>query len=341
MTFIPVLTHATERDIDLLLVEELFCSPNFVAWLLNRALGGKITVEKSEVLHSARRMHNRREIDITLGASTPSGRYILLIENKLDAAEQPDQSQSYRDEAEALAEPGLKVLTCLVSPKSYAAKNPVFASGFDFVLSYETIENYFAQAALRETQAVASRLKYRAELMRQAINKGRRGYTQVIHPSKREFTKRYIPLARDLAPGLIPGPSMLRESAAESVTMIFAPETLPNWSFLPKMRIVHQLREGNANLNFYTWGEQFDAIADQLGRAVQGLGFRAEPTKNRRKGGKASLKVIVDTPRVDHLADFDAQLPAIRTGILKTNELLEWFLSRKTEVSRWAKVVSS
>jgi len=28
------LTHATERDIDLLLIEELRCSPEFVKWLV-------------------------------------------------------------------------------------------------------------------------------------------------------------------------------------------------------------------------------------------------------------------------------------------------------------------
>ena len=32
-SFIPTLTHATERDIDLLLVEELYTSRDFVFWM--------------------------------------------------------------------------------------------------------------------------------------------------------------------------------------------------------------------------------------------------------------------------------------------------------------------
>ena len=103
MTDVPTLTHATERDIDLLLVEELACSPDFVAWLLARAAGTRPIVQSSEVLHSTRRMFNRREIDIRLRASTDRGDVLLLIENKLDADEQPDQARSYREEAETLA----------------------------------------------------------------------------------------------------------------------------------------------------------------------------------------------------------------------------------------------
>ena len=73
MTYIPILTHAIERDIDLLLVEELACSTDFVRWLLSQATGSQHTLESSEVLHSTRRLYNRREIDITLRATTSLG----------------------------------------------------------------------------------------------------------------------------------------------------------------------------------------------------------------------------------------------------------------------------
>ena len=61
--FIPTLTHATERDIDLLLVEELYASPAFVGWIA--AQGGVLgQVETSTVLHSKRRTRSQRESDI-------------------------------------------------------------------------------------------------------------------------------------------------------------------------------------------------------------------------------------------------------------------------------------
>ncbi|TWF41181.1 PD-(D/E)XK nuclease family protein [Neorhizobium alkalisoli] len=101
---ILTLTHATERDIDLLLIEELKCSPAFVRWLVQRVSDNDF--ERSSVTHSKRRIHNRREIDITLSVDGPFGRSVILIENKLDTPEQPQQAESYREEAQLLVSTG-------------------------------------------------------------------------------------------------------------------------------------------------------------------------------------------------------------------------------------------
>ncbi|MCB1356100.1 MAG: PD-(D/E)XK nuclease family protein [Maritimibacter sp.] len=340
MTDVPTLTHATERDIDLLLVEELACSPDFVAWLLARAAGTRPIVQSSEVLHSTRRMFNRREIDIRLRASTDRGDVLLLIENKLDADEQPDQARSYREEAETLAEDGLVVLTLLVSPDGYAASHPEFSGAFDHLVTYEEVETYFESAARELPALLASRMTYRAGLMRQAIDRGRRGYVQVIHPGKRAFSERYVALLQEMAPELVPGPSMLRESAAESVTMIFAPETLPKWPFLPRMRIVHQLRDANANLNFYGWGDAWDQLSETIGAALENSDFHALPTMNRRRNGGSSLKIVAETPKVDQFGDFDAQVDAIQQGIRATATLRHWMLEHQHDIREWAAIAA-
>jgi len=59
--------------------------------------------------------------------------------------------------------------------------------------------------------------------------------------------------------------------------MIFAPATLPSWDFLPQMRIVHQLREGNANVNFYTWGDHFTALAGAMASDLADTPSRTDP----------------------------------------------------------------
>ena len=97
------LTHATERDIDLLLVEELKCSPNFVRWFVSKVQRGIHALPEfaaSNVVHSKRRTHNRREIDICLKLTPTEGLPIyVLIENKLDTSEQVLQAELYRAEA--------------------------------------------------------------------------------------------------------------------------------------------------------------------------------------------------------------------------------------------------
>src|SRR5690348_11719337 len=94
----------------------------------------------------------------------------------------------------------------------------------------------------------------------------------------------------------------------ESKTMIFAPEVLPDWEFLPQTRLVHQLREGNANVNFCTWGDHFTALAATVGGDLAGTPYQPVPTINKRTNGRAGLMIVVETPAIDNESGFDAQL---------------------------------
>ena len=339
MTDTPVLTHATERDIDLLLVEEFVASPPFAEAVMAAIGLAGLGLVKASVLHSVRRTYSRREIDISVTVQTRAGNVLLLIENKLDTSEQPRQAESYRAEAEEQVTGHHLVRTVLICPAAYAAENPRFAEGFDHLIGYEDLAAHFEARMARESGELAARLAHRVSLMRQAIDKQRRGYVQVIHPAKRQFTERYVALAREIAPELIPGPSMLRESAADSVTMIFAPETLPKWHFLPQMRIVHQLREGNANISFYTWGDHFPELAATISADLAGTGIRAVPSVNKRRNGRAGLMLVKETPELDHFVDFDAQIDAVRQGIVTTRALHDWFVRHRDAVRGWAALV--
>lgn len=340
MTYIPTLTHATERDIDLLLVEEFATSPDFVRWFLGAVGLDAGTSPRAAVFHSTRRMHNRREIDISVEIATGTAKHLLLVENKLDADEQPDQAQSYRAEAKLRAREYTSFQTVLICPKEYGTRHVKFARAFDQIVRYEQISGFLEHRARRTSDEIAARCAHRGKLMRQAIDKQRRGYAQVIHPAKRAFTRRYVERLKEVAPSLIPGPSMLRESAAESVTMIFAPETLPKWRFLPQTRIVHQLREGNANINFYRWGDHFVDLASHMAASLKDTGFRLVPTVNKRAKGRAGLMIVAPAPKVDHFGDFDAQNAAIREGIAQTLRLQSWFRAQQKEIERWSAIVA-
>lgn len=99
---ILTLTHATERDVHILLIEELRCSADFVLAVADRAgLPLKPSrVRDVKIRHSDLRLSNRREIHIQLDLmlDQPAGSAIFLIENKLDTTEQPDQAESYQQE---------------------------------------------------------------------------------------------------------------------------------------------------------------------------------------------------------------------------------------------------
>ncbi len=340
------LTHATERDIDLLLVEELKCSPHFVRWIIQKIAAKPVATTdftSCEIIHSKRRMHNRREIDICVVLKAPSNLPVyILIENKLDTAEQFEQADSYRAESKLLVSNGTAsiVLTALVCPSAYARQQSIFADKFDATISYEDIAEYFLKRS-REPGELGARLLHRHEMIQQATSKSRRGYQAVPLPIIEQFNARYIALARENYPALIPGPSMLKEGRpGESKSMIFAAQVLPTWDFLPQMRIVHQLREANANINFYTWGDHFTALAAIVASDLSGTRYRPIPTLNKRANGKSGLMIVAQTPLIDNQSGFDTQVEAILTGIRTTDGLRAWIWSHRDEIERWASVVA-
>jgi hypothetical protein len=341
------LTHATERDVDLLLIEELKCSPAFVAWFAGRvgeALGTTMVWKCSSVAHSKRRLHNRREIDITLHLESGTGRTVILIENKLDTDPQPRQAESYLEEAAALVKSGeaKTAHTVLVAPQAYLKRASDFTGKFSSAISYEEISQFISARSCREEGELAARLEHRHALLDQAITKARRGYEAVPLSEIEAFNAQYVGLLREFGINLEPGPSMLKEGRpGESKTMIFAPAALPKWPFLPQTRLVHQLREGNANINFYGWGGLFTRLASVMAPDLKGTPYRPVPTVNKRIGGNSGLMLVVDTPPIDNLMSFDEQQDRILEGARITSDLREWFVGHRSAIERWAREAAS
>ena len=340
------LTHATERDIDILLVEELQCSKSFVSWFL-QLIGSQLQTttafSSSRVIHSRRRTHNRREIDICLVLKDANESVtMILVENKLDTQEQARQAESYQDEIDVLLRRGAaqRAFTALVCPRGYAQQNPGFAAKFQAVVHYEDVREHLRQRATKEKTELKQRLRFRADLLDQAINKHRRGYEAVPVLAIQRFNEQYIELCKIHAPELIPGTAMRRKDRpGESVTMIFDRMSLPAADFLPQMRIVHQLREGNANVNFYTWGDYYGEIVTLLEKDLSGTPYRTQPTRNMRKGGRSGLMIYVPTPTVDNQKGVEEQLDSIVAGIKSTQSLRSWIVSNLDRIKRWSEVV--
>jgi len=344
---IPTLTHATERDIDLLLVEELKCSHQFVKWFTSqvRSNSSQYTeIENWDVLHSVRRMRNRREIDIFL-TITNIDRTIdgFLIENKLDASDQPEQAESYKDECEQLVSAGEvnAAFIVLVCPEKYAKENSEFSEKFQSVVTYENFVGFLRERVGAENGELKSRLNHRCDLIDQAIHKSRREYEAVPIPEIDNFNSQYVDLCQKRFPELIPGRSMLQSGRpGESKTMIFDPKSLSQQAYLPQIRIVHQLREGNANINFYKWGNHFDDIAASVQASLKGLPFNVAATMNRRKGGNSGLMIYGETPQIDNLKTFEDQQVQLNAGMEMVDRLRGWFEANQSTIREWAESIA-
>ncbi len=344
---IPTLTHATERDVDLILIEELKCSSEFVCWFTSQVYDNASQanlIKTWDVLHSVRRMRNRREIDIFLTVKNMEGENIgFLIENKLDASDQPDQAESYREECEHLVSAGEvnHSYAILVCPESYISVNSTFAAKFDAVVTYENVMEFMEKRMETEVGELAVRLAHRRNLMDQAVTKSRRGYEAIPVVEIDDFNSKYVTLCQRHFPGLIPGPSMIRVGRpGESKTMIFDPKTLTKYIYLPQTRIVHQLREGNVNINFYTWGNFFDDIATSIQTSLKETPFMVAATMNRRKGGSSGLMVYGETLPIDNLKPFDNQIPELLEGMKMVDLLRDWFEKNQMTIQEWSKQIN-
>ena len=129
------LSNIRERDIDLILVEELRCSTRFRDWFLAFALDALGHTDRSDltsvsVQHSLGRGTKAEgqagETDIHLELTLGERRIVVLVENKIDALFTDRQPERYREESERLVHKGHcdEALTILVCPKRYREEHP-------------------------------------------------------------------------------------------------------------------------------------------------------------------------------------------------------------------------
>jgi hypothetical protein len=128
-----------EREIDLLLLMALHSSASFRSFVAEQAAG----VAGLDFVDAWRGVADRAgESDLCVLFKDRDGRRVaVLIEDKIDAAFQPDQAGRYRKRGVLGVGIGHwdRFVTCLCAPERYAA--PLSDAGeWDAVLTYEAIE---------------------------------------------------------------------------------------------------------------------------------------------------------------------------------------------------------
>ncbi len=227
---VSAISVAEERDLDLLLLEELHVNPAFADWLGGQAgIGGFCT----GCWHSLS--------DPVLGESDLIARFedggvtrLLLIENKIAAVEQPDQALRYRRRGRRLIEAGEAVgfRTMMIAPAAYLAG--IGAGAYDLQLSLETLHDWF-------TAQGDPRSRWKAGILASAIARARRGAVTVPVP---EITRWHLDYARMLVdwPRLTMKPVLGR---AERNWLVLYPVPKP----ARFVQIDHLLRQGIVRLN--------------------------------------------------------------------------------------------
>jgi hypothetical protein len=308
----PRLEAVTERDIDILLMEEFEGGSGFLDWFVSVTVGWPLAgFDVLGAWHSV--STDIGESDLLVLAHRPGReRLALLIENKVDAPPQPEQSRRYLRRGEAGLKDGewQQFATCIVAPQRYlgAAAN---AEGYQYPVSYEDIAEW-----MRANLPPGRRTEFRLRLILAAIEQQRRGYSPKIDPVVTRFFSEYWELAENLFPELRFSQSGARP--AESTWAEFRPARLPKGR-----QILHKVHNGCVDLQLSGCGLHVDELT-ALNAALlrDGLEFA-------RAARSAALRVAV--PKMDVRGDFSTQREAALTALKAAYKLASLMHLVRTE----------
>ena len=222
-----------ERDTDLLILEEWSVNSEFAHWLLEQF---SVTQKFSsfEGWHSVTDSQYG-ESDLLMVAENPSMKIAVLLENKIDAIAQEEQSKRYFLRAEKLKQELdlTSTVVGIIAPENYLQNNQE-AKNYPFQISYESVAEWFsAQAGMRDL--------YRAAVLRSAIEKERRGYRPVKDEQVSQFWHDYWEYLQ----------KTIQEVEMKEPDIVPAESDWPNLKFKwfpAKWKLIHKLSRGVLDL---------------------------------------------------------------------------------------------
>lgn len=296
-----------ERDLDLLLIEELYASPSFWNWLVRHlnldSLQGARFVS---ACHSVKTELGESDVEIEFTANGRRG--MLMVENKIDASFQKDQSVRYVQRAKRKARDGYhSAQTVLLAPKKYSGGH---CCGFDRTISYEDLLDWFGAE-----KQLGERRTYKLALLNAAIRKGSAS-GDGKHPHSVAFFREYWKLAEQLAPEL-----RMIDTPRDGGFLYFRPANCPR-----RMKLMHRITHGYVDLQIRAMGARVDELRTVIQKLLP-LDFEV-----RRAGRSAAIGLKV--PQLIRHDSFEPQRSRAITGIQQLKHVWEWFVANQGELLR-------
>lgn len=160
----------SERDMDLLVIEEIMSSKPFRDWLVTKLYNNTRQLREFIGVFRCFELAPLGSVDILMLFKDVSGRKCaILVENKIDQPKQNLQAQRYFEFGEAGIQQGGwdEYLTCLFSPQAYfSTLEP--SEYFSSYLSYEELCVWFQNAVMNHS-ITPDRAGYKIRFVQQAI----------------------------------------------------------------------------------------------------------------------------------------------------------------------------
>jgi hypothetical protein len=299
-----------ERDIDFILLEELSINDEFCDWFVTRVTGetayfGTRVGAWHSVWHET--LHESDLQFVFKPEGDTQAEIAILVENKINAAAQPQQAARYMARGEDGKNKGnwSDFHTCLVAPAGYL-KSPVQTEKYDAELSYEEIAAFFSSRRFRD-----ARYRYKAHVIQEAINKlDRRGAHQPkTSADMTKFASDYIDMARKQFPDLAVQESKPRAPGNTWINFLPRP-------FAERTEVYHQLTGGFAKVLFMGQAESVDQIREKYAAHL-------DDDMELEVSGKKSVSIAIAVPKLDPIGNpAGAQSDDARMGLAAISRLV-------------------
>lgn len=240
-----------ERDIDLLVLEELSVSDEFREWFSSRVFGEPIFQSKIDAWHSVSDVQLGESDIVYLFEAKGGPRTAILIENKIAAQPQPQQGQRYRLRGDKGLTEGYweAFKTCVIAPSKYLSSS-IHSESYDINISYKELLAYFQSRSPRD-----ERFQYKARILLEGIEQNRRGHQPEYNEQMTAFVSEYY--AYVSAENAHLGMQEAKPRPAGSTWIMFYPK-----SFSKGISLAHQLTAGLLKVFFNGQAESFAELQE-------------------------------------------------------------------------------
>ncbi|WP_206957039.1 PD-(D/E)XK nuclease family protein [Trinickia acidisoli] len=253
MLGIRFVASIVERDIDLLVLEELSVSDEFREWLSCRVFTKPVFHSHIGSWHSVTDVSLGESDIVYMFHSADNKKLALLIENKISADAQQEQGARY----EARGKNGIEsktwdeFRTCILAPARYL-ENSEDAKNYHCLLTYEEVLAYFSARRFRD-----ERYAYKARVFLEAIEQNRRHPQSPISVPWTAFAADYFRFAQQKYEQL--GMQSPKPRPAGNTWVMFYPAGYPK-----NVSLCHQVTSGYAKLFFNGARERSEEIRQQF-----------------------------------------------------------------------------
>lgn len=292
----------SERDTDLLLLEEFMASPEFVDFFLKKIRLSSDELTFFEASRSVTDSTGESDLEIVL-KNKDDLKFVLMLENKVNVGFQPKQAERYRERGTNYVKQG-KIggfTTVLVAPERYFSGNK---KGFDHRVNYEMLRGWFEKSMLQP-----GRKDYKISVLTSAIEKSSSGYQMVADASVSAYWRDYWLLTLDIAPEfcMVEPPN----KPARSTFIYFDKADLPQG-----VDLVHKLTHGFFDLQFSGMG---DKLHEMRSHYQDKLSSRMKIERTQKS---ASIRISV--PKISVADALEQQKEITISAIESGKALLRW-----------------